>query len=269
MENASKALLMAGGMLLAILIVSLLLYAWSQYSEYQNTKDELTDIEDTAKFTEQFTNYNRDDVKGYELISLANQIADYNYRYSISLDGKNDKKYNPIEMTIDFISGTSIQELTQDNTIHLFKANVLNDGYKLKQNGTINRIEETLSEIVELENQYGKDGIDKIARNISNIFLGDNSTDQDWVDAIKRYNSFLKSTSTMKISGIGSNFTLTDTNQSALNSARTSLMTHEEDARKYYEYRQFKRALFKCTEIKYDNLGRVNKINFEFTGKIY
>ena len=50
MENASKALIMAGGMLLAILIISLLVYAWSLFSKYQASKDSLADIEDTAKF---------------------------------------------------------------------------------------------------------------------------------------------------------------------------------------------------------------------------
>ena len=80
MENASKALIMAGGMLLAILIISLLMYAWSLFSKYQASKDSLSDVEDTAKFNEQFANYDRDDVKGYEIISLINKITDYNYK---------------------------------------------------------------------------------------------------------------------------------------------------------------------------------------------
>ena len=38
----------------------------------------------------------------------------------------------------------------------------------------------------------------------------------------------------------------------------------------YYEYYQFKRAIFKCTGITYDDnaTGRVTSISFEFTGKI-
>ena len=59
MENASKALIMAGGMLLAILLVSLFLYAWSLISDYQASQDSLTEIEDTAKFNEQFAQYDR------------------------------------------------------------------------------------------------------------------------------------------------------------------------------------------------------------------
>ena len=99
MENASKALIMAGGMLLAILIVSLLVYAWSLFSKYQSSQDDLTDIEDTAKFNEQFTNYQRDNVKGYEILSLANKVTDYNYRKSES-DRTNDENYVPITIVI-------------------------------------------------------------------------------------------------------------------------------------------------------------------------
>lgn len=105
MENASKALIMAGGMLLAILIVSLLVYAWSLFSKYQSSQDDLTDIEDTAKFNEQFTNYQRDNVKGYEILSLANKVTDYNYRKSES-DRTNDENYVPITIVIN---------LTDDN----------------------------------------------------------------------------------------------------------------------------------------------------------
>ena len=96
---------MAGGMLLAILIVSLLVYAWSLFSKYQSSQDDLTDIEDTAKFNEQFTNYQRDNVKGYDILSLANKVTDYNYRKSKS-NNTNDENYVPVTIEI---------RLTDDN----------------------------------------------------------------------------------------------------------------------------------------------------------
>ena len=38
----------------------------------------------------------------------------------------------------------------------------------------------------------------------------------------------------------------------------------------YYEYMQFKRGVFKCTNLEYDSVtGRVIKIDFLFTGKIH
>lgn len=120
MENASKALIMAGGMLLAILIVSLLVYAWSLFSKYQLSKDSLSDVEDTAKFNEQFANYDRDDVQGYELISLVNKIVDYNYRKSKDEEAKSDDKYSPITITIDFGSDANMKKLSYNSNNTLF-----------------------------------------------------------------------------------------------------------------------------------------------------
>ena len=93
MENASKALIIASSILLAILLISLVLYARSSVSEYQNSKLELDRVENLAKFNDQFAQYDRKDVAGYELISLANKIADYNLKYS--KNGKNNEGYSP------------------------------------------------------------------------------------------------------------------------------------------------------------------------------
>ena len=89
-------------MLLAILILTLLIYAWNLFSDYQSSDDKLANIDNTAKFNQQFTNYDRDDVQGYELISLVNQVVDYNQRKST--EGQNDEKYNPITVKIDLIN---------------------------------------------------------------------------------------------------------------------------------------------------------------------
>ena len=43
----------------------------------------------------------------------------------------------------------------------------------------------------------------------------------------------------------------------------------DEEIEKYYEYYQFKKGIFKCDSIKYnDDTNRVDTITFEFTGKI-
>jgi len=111
MENAAKALLMAGGMLLAILLVSLLLYAWGLFSKYQSSQDSLAEIEDTAKFNEQFTAYDRNDVQGYELLSLLNQIIDYNERKTTDSINGNSDNYKYISITIDMGDETNRKNL--------------------------------------------------------------------------------------------------------------------------------------------------------------
>ena len=83
-------------------MISLILYARSSVSEYQNSKLELDRVENLAKFNEQFAQYDRKDVTGYEIISLANKVADYNYRYSNHSDARNNEGYTPIKMEITF-----------------------------------------------------------------------------------------------------------------------------------------------------------------------
>ena len=106
MENASKALLIAGGVLLTILVLSSLIYGWNIYTEYQTEQLRLEEIDNVAKFNRQFDNYNRDDINGYELLSLANKVVDYNQRESemgSSTDSTagNKVEFEPITLIID------------------------------------------------------------------------------------------------------------------------------------------------------------------------
>ena len=51
---------------------------------------------------------------------------------------------------------------------------------------------------------------------------------------------------------------------------KAEVLTKMELALKYYEYMQFKRGVFECTNLEYDNVsGRVKTIEFKFTGKIH
>lgn len=80
MENATKALLMGAGVLFAMMILSLLVYAYSVFSGSQQLKVDSTTAQQIAEFNEEYTTYNRDDVTGIELYSLLKKIEDYNAR---------------------------------------------------------------------------------------------------------------------------------------------------------------------------------------------
>ena len=97
MENITKALLMAAGMLLAVLILSLLVMAYNKLSGYYEQSQELLTAEQLDKFNKQFQNYaGRKDIRGNELISLMNKIIDYNESESYQV-GTN---YEPIKVKI-------------------------------------------------------------------------------------------------------------------------------------------------------------------------
>ena len=50
MENASRALMMAAGALLTMLVLALLVFSWRRISDYYNKGDELKEIENLTNF---------------------------------------------------------------------------------------------------------------------------------------------------------------------------------------------------------------------------
>ena len=81
MENATKALIMAGGMLITILIVSLSIAAYNAMTNSARTNQESLSQEQVAEFNSQFEVYNREDLLGIELVSILNKVNDYNSKY--------------------------------------------------------------------------------------------------------------------------------------------------------------------------------------------
>lgn len=245
-------------MLLAMLMVSLLIYAWGLFSKYQSSKDSLADIEDTAKFNEQFTHYDRNDVQGYEVLSLINQVVDYNFRKSNDALAKNDYKYVPIKIVINLgDENTRKNKLAKDGNLRLF---VGSGTYT--QSDTVNKFQDIIGFATETEQRYGgADSATRIAKSIDSIFLSDEqltynsnqgiSNEESWENAKNKFNSY----STNK----------EVTSQSELNAEK-------ERVYKYYEYIQFKRGIFKSNSnaIQYDTAtGRICYMEFSFTGDIH
>ena len=81
MENASKALLIAGSMLMALLVISLVVLAYNGIRSSYKSQDEALSASQLAEFNSQFEAYNRENIMGIELASLLNKINDYNSKY--------------------------------------------------------------------------------------------------------------------------------------------------------------------------------------------
>ncbi len=279
MENASKALIMAGGVMLVILIIALVIFAWSRFSQFYSSQDELRYIEDAAKFNEQFAEYDRLGVSGYELVSLANRVADYNFRFSNASDAKNDINGSPIHLTIKFGKDKSTGDanrlkLTYDEDIakkyRLFISNEITstaDGYNQNSKNLIGNI---LKEVANIEALYGSpEETAKVAKSIGTIEL--KKAAQYYYS--KNY-SEIQSTSEGKAlrDVCTKNFRIA-TGKSATeiknyNDVDKYIGINGEKIYRYYEYYQFKRGVFDCTDFKYDSQGRVTSLTFLFTGKI-
>lgn len=100
MENASKALIMAGGVLISLMVIGLLVLFYNNLSGMQKIKTDSETEQQAAEFNKQYDVYARD-VYGSEILSIANKIADYNKREA------DNKGYTTIDLEVTFTKGLS------------------------------------------------------------------------------------------------------------------------------------------------------------------
>ena len=72
MENASKALLIAGGVLIAIVIVSVLVVTLNIVNSNQRTREKALATEQLAEFNQKYESYNKKALRGTDIITLKN-----------------------------------------------------------------------------------------------------------------------------------------------------------------------------------------------------
>ena len=254
MENATKALLIAAGIMLAIMILSLLLVGYNQISAYYTAKHEVKEIQQLADFNKIFQNYNREKIRGTDMLSLMNRIIDYNERLSYD----NGKQYPRIQVTIDLQGHIDEFQYTSSPRTSIF--------YDKSRNGVItnklgsDRVEDkNLVKITEIENEIinnnpelsltsGK--LQQISSNIDKIMIDESRSDDD--DYKKRD---VDKRMEILVNILGKD------KQSTINSRMDRI---KDIACQYYEFTQFKRAYFDCTgTILDENTGRIEEMNFE------
>lgn len=122
MENASKALLMAGGVLIGLLILSLAVYLFVTFGADSKRINNQIELQQLAQYNAQYTIYEgRKDIKIYDIISVANlakENNDYyqsygefatNYKVTVLLTGAGVNSTNNFQD----ISETKKQELLE------------------------------------------------------------------------------------------------------------------------------------------------------------
>lgn len=86
MENATKALMIAGGVLIALIIITMFILMFSRLSNIQEEQEEQTKIEQIAAFNEQFEAYNKKVMYGTDVITLINKVAENNKKNSKNIE---------------------------------------------------------------------------------------------------------------------------------------------------------------------------------------
>lgn len=81
MENASRALEIAAGVLLAVLILSLIVYFFSKIGEWPEQQDDMMSSEQLAKFNQEYEVYEKKMMYGVDVISCFNKAQSNNEKY--------------------------------------------------------------------------------------------------------------------------------------------------------------------------------------------
>ncbi len=94
MENATKALEMAAGVLIALLIIGLLAYAYNNLSDEKKIEQSSESAMQASEFNKSYEAFNKSGLYGSEILSLANKIVDYNKKEA------SQKGYNTITLNV-------------------------------------------------------------------------------------------------------------------------------------------------------------------------
>lgn len=300
MENASKALLIAGGVLIVMVLIGFMLIVKHNVDNFYASEDELRAISDKTKFNEQFTRYNRDDVEGYELITLSNKIIDYNERLSEETTTGNDSHAEPIKIAITLWNSGDTNGLKKvktllsyDDELKLFnnKPTLIAQGTSLnfnnKTGGTkVSNLENVLNEVRTIESNK----IKTLTKKLSSIFIVNKLKGTLYLEASSKTYKITDADSTGKEADRKEMLSALVSYESASSDKETYKFNSENEKKdyskvkdkflkmlndnldkmlKYYEYTQFTKAKFKCTKMEYSSTtGRVVNLEFMFTGEI-
>lgn len=232
MENATKALLIAAGILMGLAIISMIIVGYRQISNYYTTKEKSKIVEQLSEFNNQYIPYNREDVRGSDLLSLINKVIDFNKL--------SDEEEITISIYIPMNDKAKLLYYNYNDNKNIKLIPLGTNGITYKITATENTIKSMLNDANNIENtydQYGKGMANQLANNLSVLFSYDESK-------IRNRTSYLEE---LKVPDTGNRLT--------------------NDILKYYQYVQFKRAHFNCESLTFTENGRVKSFKFTFNNK--
>lgn len=165
MENASKAIIMAGGILISIVIISLLVLLFGGIGGAYDAQNEALSIKQIEEYNRKFAKYN--DTKGLygsELLSLANLADDYNKKLLDSVNGNIDDKFytdNNININV-YIHNIQGGSMDDEDGNKIIKKNIYGKLIKKYISGGIKRQFTSTKDLLEYNNDLVKlaeDGI--------------------------------------------------------------------------------------------------------------
>lgn len=166
MENVTKALLISAGVLFGLMIISITLFMHNNISNYYETKEANKVTEQLATFNNKYLIFQKDNLRGSDLLSLINKIIDFN-----KLKEDEDQK---IQITIEIGNTSKSQEIYYQYSEFNYGTDANVTLIKINNVYTQDNIENVLREASRIENKYIKGKAEKLTANMSTL-LGQNS----------------------------------------------------------------------------------------------
>lgn len=226
MENASKALIMAGSILMALLVIGIATFIYGQFTDVEQTRTDVDEEEKAVNYNKSFEEYNRL-IYGSELLSLANLHQDYN-EIRVNLKG-----FNNVTITIKIKTS-----LVANGKTYLSAGTKTIGEIKVARNLFETDINYYETE-TDSKNKTIKDYAQMSNREIAKIFEIEVSQDTPDYDI---------DLSTIKFKN---NKTIQEEVEKYKNIKTT--------------YTELKRRTFKCTNVKYDEIARITEMKYEET----
>lgn len=119
MENASNALIIAGGVLIGILIISLAVYLFVDFGSTSAEINKQTEEQQLVQFNTKFTYYeNKEGLTIYDVVTVAGYAQENNSYYGD--DDKDEYYVNNYKITVTLISKRGRTDNVQKNAINKY-----------------------------------------------------------------------------------------------------------------------------------------------------
>ena len=215
------------------------------YAEQHNSKI----IEQDAKFNAQFENYNGQTIRGNEIISIMNKVVNYNTSIA------DMEKYDKVILSIDlkgYQNRANGNFKYSDSDTSIFQGKMSANILKNTATSDVN-IRDVANISADLINELASAGIS----NISDAQLQALSADIQNIAIDSNAAQSLQITRNQKLQNI-----LGKNKANSLNVSQMNTLVNV--TKKYYQYTQFKRAMFKCTGVQHNTSqnGRVIGMTF-------
>lgn len=269
MDNMTGAIKMAGGILIAILLASLVMWMYDRMKVYPELQAQQKKEEEITEFNNQFKAYEKSQMYGTDVISCLNLAFEFNatnrnyYSRATSFISRNSEgiNENSIEVEVRLKKALNAEVVLYKFYENLGREEIVGSADNtLKSNQTLkevfdeNKLDKNLLKniISTFDSIRESDEIDKLSRTgitkLDNIIINNNETTSQ-----KNYNNVRSLIEKTEVVATNKKYNYNDNNWSKL-----VIRTPGND---------LKKRAFKWVNTEYDKDGRIKKIIFEDLSK--